>query len=115
MTQVETRPIPTVQASPALLQAGDRVYPDITDRSPEPVRVAGPAVAIADRDGNPGWQIPLTDRGTLWVADGDKVRTQRRPNPGPPTPPEVWDAMEDSYPPDGWTGIHGTSRRRSRA
>lgn len=87
------RPIPTVQASPALLHKGDMIYPDIDEPSPGPFRVSHEPA----RD-DLGWLIFLDGGCLLYVPDGHKVRTQRRPNPGPPTPDEGWDAAMEHYP-----------------
>jgi len=90
------RPIPTVQASPALLREGDMIYPDI-NMTGNPFRVLGPAVRATDSNGNTGWRVELERDCVLLVPDGGKVRTQRRPNPGPPMGQEAADAILDSY------------------
>jgi hypothetical protein len=77
-----TRPIPTVQASPTLLRAGDMVHPDIGFRG-NAFRVLGPAVRAIDSNGNTGWRVELEGDCVLLVPDGAKVRTQRRPQPQP--------------------------------
>jgi len=89
------RPIPTVQASPALLREGDMIYPDLEEipDDADPFRVAHPV----QRD-DLGWLIFLDGGYLLYLPFGTKVRTQRRPNPGPPTPDEVWDEAETSNP-----------------
>jgi len=86
------RPIPTVQASPALLQEGDMIYPDLDQPSPHPFRVSHKP----DHD-DLGWIMFLDGGCLLYVPDGHKVRTQRRPNPSPPTPAAAWDALEGTY------------------
>lgn len=86
------RPIPTVQANPALLQEGDMIYPDIQESSPEPFRVTTRPQRLAS-----GWRIELDRDCVLLVAKGHKVRTRRRPNPGPATPAAAWDALEGTY------------------
>ena len=89
------RPIPTVQASPALLQEGDMIYPDINVSVPpyyEPFRVVTRPQRLAS-----GWRIELDGGCVLLVADGHKVRTQRRPNPTPPMDPEAADAIFARY------------------
>jgi hypothetical protein len=77
------RPIPTVQASPELLIAGDMVYPDISRYADTPYRVVHPAVSVRDEADRPGWRIELEQDCVLWVPAGKKVRTQRRPQPQP--------------------------------
>jgi hypothetical protein len=97
MTAV-VRPIPTVPVSPALLHEGDLIYPSDNDTWPdsdipvEPFRVS----YKPDRDAL-GWIIFLDGGYLLYLPYGQKVRTQRRPNSGPPTPDEAWDAAMDSY------------------
>jgi hypothetical protein len=96
-TMATDRPIPTVQASPGLLHEGDMVYPDIQDAG-NPFRVVDqPRLLPAHGTAGPYWRIPLEHDDILCVPVDGKVRTQRRPNPGPPTPPEMWDAAMASY------------------
>jgi hypothetical protein len=92
LTASPQRPIPTVPVSPALLQEGDMIYPDVQEPSPKPFRVISAPQRLAS-----GWRLELERHCVLLVAKGHKVRTQRRPNPGPPTPDGAWDAAMDSY------------------
>jgi hypothetical protein len=91
------RPIPTVQANPALLQEGDMIYPDI--RGPRPwAKGDVPAFRVLNRQRvRGGWWIDLDGRCLLLVPDGGKVRTQRRPNPTLPMDPEAADAIFARY------------------
>jgi hypothetical protein len=77
-----TRPIPTVQASPSLLQEGDMVHPDIAFRG-NPFRLVAKPRRVKTSNGTMGWQLDLEGHGVLLVRDHVKVRTQRRPQPQP--------------------------------
>jgi hypothetical protein len=94
------RPIPTVQASPALLREGDMIYPDGPWRDVTaqvgPLRVTG-CRPVVTNDGDRGWLLDLQDHLVYLIPSGDKVRTQRRSNDDPPIAPEVADQIADSY------------------
>lgn len=99
MTTVAARPpraIPTVQVNPALLREGDIIYPDINRHRDTPFCVLRPAIRAHDEDGRPGWRVELERDRILWVPEGKKVCTQRRPN-HQLLDPEVADRLAENY------------------
>lgn len=94
------RPIPTVQASPALLQEGDMIYPDgpWLDATGKvgPLRVTACRPVITT-DGDRGWLLDLQEHLVYLVPAGHKVRTQRRPNDTLPMDLEAADAIFARY------------------
>jgi hypothetical protein len=99
---VAARESPTADVSPALLQPGDLIYPDI-EETPTHERARPFRVTDEPHRERHGWLLDLDSGCLLYVPLGGKVRTERRGSPHTLTPDDQDLLADGTYPEGGWT------------